>query len=145
MSLQGGTLSDARAVRTIRLRYLCLALLTIVAGLLVHRGSLPLTPRARDAAGDALWAMMMVWGMGVLWPAMPPFRRGGLALGICVIVEYSQRYHAPWLDAVRATTAGRLVLGSGFDARDLAAYAAGVSVAVLLHRLASDGNDRRTL
>jgi len=89
--------------------------------------------------------MMMVWWMGVLWPSMSPFRRGGLALGICVVVEFSQRYHAPWLDAVRATTAGRLVLGSGFDPRDLAAYAAGVSVAVLLDHLASDVNDRQTL
>jgi len=89
--------------------------------------------------------MMMVWWVGVLWPAMSPYRRGGLALGICAVGEFSQRYHAPWLDALRATTAGRLVLGSGFDARDLAAYAAGVSVAVLLHRLAADVNDRRTL
>jgi hypothetical protein len=111
-----------------------------VAGLLVHQGALPLTPRARDAAGDALWAVMMVWWMGVLWPVMSSRRRGGLALGICVAVECSQRYHTPSLDALRATTAGRLVLGSDFDARDLAAYAIGVGVAVLLDRIAYRAN-----
>jgi hypothetical protein len=46
----------------------------------------------------------------------------------------SQLYHAPALDALRATRAGHLVLGSGFDARDLAAYTAGVAAAVLLER-----------
>ena len=36
----------------------------------------------------------------------------------------SQLYHTPTLDAIRATQAGQLVLGSGFDPRDLAAYVA---------------------
>jgi hypothetical protein len=49
-----------------------------------------------------------------------------------VAVEVSQLYHAPVVDAVRATRLGHLVLGSGFDARDLAAYAGGIVGAVLL-------------
>jgi hypothetical protein len=40
--------------------------------------------------------------------------------------------HTPALDAMRRTTAGHLVLGSGYDARDLAAYALGVLLAVSL-------------
>lgn len=36
------------------------------------------------------------------------------------------------LDAARASTLGHLVLGRGFDPRDLAAYAAGVALAALL-------------
>jgi Protein of unknown function (DUF2809) len=114
------------------LRYFVAALLTIAVGLLVHRGVLPLSPVARDVFGDALWAMMMMWWMGVLLPAWRPERRAVVALAICVAVEWSQRWHAPWLDAVRATRMGHLVLGSGFDARDLVAYAAGVVVAMLI-------------
>jgi hypothetical protein len=38
------------------------------------------------------------------------------------------------LDALRRTTAGHLALGSGFNRRDLAAYAGGVLAAVLLER-----------
>jgi hypothetical protein len=41
----------------------------------------------------------------------------------------------PWLDAVRATRLGHLVLGSDFDGRDLLAYAIGVLGAVGLERL----------
>ncbi len=121
----------------VRLRYLLLACVTIAVGLAVFTGPLPLPPRVRDAAGDALWAMMMVWWMGVALPQLSPIRRGALALGLCFTVELSQLYHAPWLDAIRATTPGHLVLGSGFDARDLVAYAVGVLLAVGLDRVST--------
>jgi hypothetical protein len=42
----------------------------------------------------------------------------------------------PGLDAVRRTTVGRLALGSGFNARDLVAYAAGALAAVAFERAA---------
>jgi hypothetical protein len=55
-----------------------------------------------------------------------------VALAFCFAVEFSQLVHLPELDALRRTTAGHLALGSGFDRRDLAAYAGGVIVAVLV-------------
>ncbi len=44
--------------------------------------------------------------------------------------RYAAHYNA--LDAVRATMIGKLVLGSGFDPRDLVAYGAGVALAGFL-------------
>jgi hypothetical protein len=112
--------------------YIVLALVTIVVGLLVHLRATMIAPAARDATGDALWAMMVTWWAGALAPAARPAARGAAAYAVCVGVEVSQLYHAPALDAIRTTLAGRLVLGSGFDSRDLAAYAVGVAIAVLL-------------
>jgi len=109
------------------------ALACVVVGLGVNRLGLGLAPRLRDAAGDALWAMMMFAWVGVLFPLGSIRLRAALALGICWAVEFSQMYHTPMLDAWRATTLGRLVLGVGFDARDLAAYAVGVLVGVALN------------
>ena len=119
-----------------RLPHAALAVGTIVLGLVVHEGgaALALGPAARDVLGDALWAVMIVWWLGALAPAMRLATRGGLALAICAAVELSQLLHTPPLDAARRTHVGRLVLGSGFDARDLAAYTAGVLAAVLLAR-----------
>lgn len=58
-----------------------------------------------------------------------------LALGIAWAVEFSQIYHAPWIDAVRSTRLGRLALGFTFNWPDLLAYAAGIGIiAVLQHR-----------
>jgi hypothetical protein len=109
-----------------RLPYVAAALITIVAGLAVHRSGGMLHATAKDMLGDALWAMMMLWWMSVPLPQAPLRTRAMAALAICFAVEASQLYHTPTLDAWRATTIGHLVLGSGFDARDLLSYTLGV-------------------
>lgn len=106
-----------------------LALGTIVLGLAVHLGGDALAPATRDVLGDAIWAMMMMWWVSAAVPRAPLYARVVGALVICVAVEFSQLHHTLALDAIRRTLAGRLVLGSGFDARDLVAYLAGVMVA----------------
>jgi uncharacterized membrane protein YccC len=125
---------DALRVSATRVRYLVLAIGTIAAGLMVHLGGSFLPPTVRDVLGDALWAMMIVWWMGVAAPRLPLRTRGLLALVVCVGVELSQRYRTPFLDALRGTLPGHLVLGSGYDPRDLLAYATGVVVALALDR-----------
>lgn len=115
-----------------RLIYIALALVTIAAGLLVHEQGAALGPIARDVLSDALWATMIAWWVGALVPTARLVVRSAAAYSICAGVEVSQLYHTPALDAIRATTVGQLILGSGFDARDLAAYALGVAGAALL-------------
>lgn len=112
--------------------FIALAAVTIAVGLVVHFGGARLPADLRDITGDALWAMMMAWIVGALLPSRGVGQRALVALGICYAVEVSQLLHTPSLDAVRATTVGHLVLGSGFDPRDLAAYALGVIGAVAL-------------
>ena len=112
--------------------YAALALGTIAVGLLVHLRGSALGPVARDVLGDALWAAMISWWMGAIIPRARLVVRSAAALAICAAVELSQLYHTPALDGVRATRIGHLILGSGFDARDLAAYGAGVTAAALL-------------
>lgn len=126
-----------------RAAFAALAVATIAVGLAVHLRGDALGPVARDVLGDALWAAMMAWGMGALLPRRPIAARGALALAICWAVEGSQRVHTPTLDAVRATRGGHLVLGSGWDPRDLVAYAGGVLVAVALEAAWRRGRTRR--
>jgi hypothetical protein len=123
---------DARAIR--RLRSAALATVTILVGLAVHRLGFGLNPILRDMLGDALWAGMIFYGLGVLLPAAGLRTRLALALAICAGVETSQLYHHPRLDALRATRLGHLVLGSGFDPRDFLSYALGAAAAALLER-----------
>ena len=112
-----------------RWAWIGIALAVIAAGLVVHTLGLGLPARARDATGDALWAVMVFAWLGAIRPTSAVPVRAGVALAICWAVEISQAYHTPQLDAVRQTTFGRLVLGTGFDPRDLVAYALGVAVA----------------
>jgi hypothetical protein len=69
--------------------------------------------------------------------------RAAAAYAVCAAVEFGQRVHAPRLDALRRTTVGHLVLGSDFDARDLAAYLLGVLAAAALERAAAAAARRR--
>jgi Protein of unknown function (DUF2809) len=126
-------IAGARDVdRRRRLAFVALAVATIALGLLVHLRGAALGPVARDVLGDALWAAMIAWWAGALAPNARLATRTVAAYAVCAAVETSQRYHAPALDAVRATLVGHLILGSGFDARDLAAYALGVAGAALI-------------
>ncbi len=138
-------------MRSIRRRtaFLALAIITIAVGLVVHVRGAALGSVARDVLGDALWAMMIAWWAGVIAPCARLALRSTAAYALCAGVEVSQLYHTPALDAARASMVGHLILGSGFDQRDLAAYGVGVALAALLewmtvvHGSAGPSNERR--
>ena len=83
-------------------------------------------------AGDTLWALAAFLGFGVLLPRASTRKVALLAMAFSVAVELSQLYHAPWIDAIRGTTVGGLILGFGFLWSDLACYALGVGIGVLI-------------
>ena len=78
--------------------------------------------------GDALWAAMVFLGYALLKPTWPTRRLAVAALATSFLVEFSQLYHAPWLDAIRGNFIGHLVLGSEFSRVDLVAYVVGVAI-----------------
>ena len=111
-----------------RVRYGVLAVAVVAAGLLWRSGFIPLPPVLSKYGGDALWALMVFVGFGFLFPRASTFVVALLALTFSWGVEFSQLYHAPWIDAVRATLPGRLVLGNAFNWPDLPAYAVGIAL-----------------
>ncbi len=117
-----------------RIRFVGFAVATAAVGLFVFRAGGALPPAMRDVLGDALWAAMVTWWIAAAAPTARRPWRAVLALALCFVIEFSQLHHAPALDAFRRTTIGHLLLGSGFDSRDLIAYAAGVFGAVLVER-----------
>ena len=129
--------------RTPRRRWLQFAgLVAVVAAGLASR-AYPIFPAALGKyPGDALWALMIFVGLGLLWPRAATATLGAAALLICYAVEFGQLYQAPWIVELRAHTLGHLVLGSHFGWIDLLAYALGVGAGVLLDRL-PQRNSRR--
>jgi Protein of unknown function (DUF2809) len=102
---------------------------TIALGLATRRFPAAFPAPVATYGGDALWAVMIFW-LVALWRRHAATPHIGLAaLGICVLVESSQLYHAPWIDAIRATSLGALALGYGFLWTDLVAYTVGVVLA----------------
>ena len=115
-----------------RLGFVGLAVATVAIGLLLHFHGTALDRTVRDVLGDALWAMMIAWWLGALAPQARAVVRASIALVLCWVVEFSQRLRIPLIDDWRQTPVGHLIFGSGFDARDLAAYAIGVLAALAL-------------
>src|SRR5271165_1351096 len=83
-------------------------------------------------AGDTVWALAAFLGFGLILPRVSTRTIAMLALAFSVAVELSQLYHAPWIDSIRHTTLGGLILGFGFLWSDLACYAVGVVLGVLV-------------
>lgn len=82
--------------------------------------------------GDALWAAMIFTGFGLLFRHIRTETAAILSLSFCFLIECSQLYHAPWIDAIRSSTLGGLILGWQFVWSDIFAYTLGVCAAALL-------------
>ena len=80
--------------------------------------------------GDALWALAVFLGWMFLFPRKSTWDLAGLAFATSCLVEISQLYQAPWINSIRATTLGHLVLGTTFSWRDILAYGIGTLIGV---------------
>jgi hypothetical protein len=118
----------------IRSRPLFLALAAAAVGLgLATRAFRGVLPDVIGAyAGDVLWAAMVYLLIAAAWSRAPIQRVAAGAAVFSLAIELSQLYHAPWIDAVRQTRIGGLVLGFGFLWSDLACYVAGIALAAAL-------------
>ena len=114
-----------------RLRLAAAAVAVISLGLLT-RAHLPIPNLIATYGGDTLYATLVYLIVALAWPGGPTFRLGLVALGLCFAVELSQLSQTPWLDALRGTLPGRLVLGAGFLWSDLACYGVGVLLGAAL-------------
>lgn len=117
-----------------RMVYTTLLVATVLLGLLSRRYPDQTPAWVLLYAGDSLWAMMVYWLSRLAFPRHSYKKSGLVALLFSVFIELSQLFHTPWLDAVRATRLGGLVLGFGFLWSDLICYAVGVAVGMAVER-----------
>src|SRR5215217_7086084 len=78
--------------------------------------------------GDALWAMMVFFGLAFVFRKWSTWQVAAAALAFSVSIEVSQLYHAPWIDAIRNMPLGGLILGFTFVWSDLLCYCVGVGL-----------------
>ena len=114
-----------------RLLYAMFTIVVIILGLSSRKFAFALPDLLNDYLGDALWALMIFTGFGFLFSKIETKKLAFISLIFCYGIEISQLYHAEWIDSVRATTLGGLVLGYGFLWSDLVAYTIGVGVGML--------------
>ncbi len=85
--------------------------------------------------GDVLWAAMFYFIFRFLFIHKNLFINTLITITWCFIIEFSQLYQSNWINNIRATTIGALVLGSGFLWTDLVCYIIGVGLGLVIDRL----------
>lgn len=117
-----------------RIIYFILVLVVIILGLGSRYFSEYLPKWIHLYLGDILWALMIFFIFGFLFKRKSTFWITVVSLLFSFSIEISQLYQAQWINAIRHTTIGGLVLGYGFLWSDLLAYAVGISIGVLLEK-----------
>ena len=104
----------------------------VALGLASRRYAALLPEFFAEYSGDTLWALMAFLTVGFVFPRWSTLCVSAAALAISYAVEMSQLYHEPWIDNVRRTWLGGLVLGYGFLWSDILCYTVGVTLGAAL-------------
>ncbi|MGB0862686.1 MAG: DUF2809 domain-containing protein [Saprospiraceae bacterium] len=115
-------------MRQSRIFYTIAIFLTIPLGLLT-RSSPDLFPDfIATYGGDTLWALLIYFIFRWLF-VNKAFRFALIAaIGFSFFIEITQLYQGDWLNEIRKTLFGKLVLGSGFLWSDFICYTIGIFI-----------------
>lgn len=120
-----------------RVLYFSLTVCVMGMGLLSRRlAGLPIM--IEKYSGDTLWALMIFLGIAFILNKKPTWIIGMCALLFSYGIEVSQLYHAVWIEQIRQSTLGGLILGYGFLWSDLVCYTVGIGLGVGLDRFIND-------
>ena len=112
--------------------YFFMVVLTIGLGLASRKFIFVFPDSIAPYIGDTLWAMMVYFGFRFLHPNGTLIKSLLLAFILSYLIEFSQLYQADWINQIRASTLGGLVLGYGFLIQDLVSYAIGILIGFCL-------------
>ena len=118
-----------------RISYLIAVFIAIILGFCSRAFSKELPEFVADHFGDALWASMIYFGVRCLWINRNLSWAVVFSFIFCFGIEFSQLYQADWINGIRNTFFGSLVLGKGFVAVDLVRYSVGIMAACLIDKV----------
>lgn len=109
--------------------YFVLIIVTIAIGLLSrHVAGIPLF------IGDILWALMVYFIVRFLFISKSITWISVACLLFCYAIEFSQLYQAPWINNIRHTLIGGLILGETFLWGDMLCYTVGTAIGILIDK-----------
>ncbi|MCB2298196.1 ribosomal maturation YjgA family protein [Clostridium tagluense] len=115
-----------------RLFYGFMVIIVIILGLCSRKMATVIPDFLNTYLGDALWALMVFLAFGFIFKGTKTKLVALMGISFCYIIELSQLYHDIWIDNMRKTTLGGLVLGYVFLYTDLLAYAIGIGLGIII-------------
>lgn len=119
-----------------QITYLIVIIITIFLGLASRKWSLLLPSFVAQNAGDMLWAIMVYFGFRLLLVCKSTLTAIWLSFLFSFSIEFSQLYQEDWMNQIRGTTLGALILGKGFLVEDLVRYTVGIIIATVFDKVA---------
>ncbi|WP_242918405.1 DUF2809 domain-containing protein [Pontibacter liquoris] len=114
-----------------KIKYAITVVVIIILGLCSRKFSDQLPFFVADNSGDMLWAAMVYFGFRCIFTTKSLPWAFGASLLFSYVIEFSQLYQVDWINEIRHTTLGALVLGKGFLWVDLLRYLLGITIAYL--------------
>lgn len=115
-----------------RIFYISFIVLVIVLGMSSRQFPEVLPVFIVEHAGDVCWASMVYFGFRFIYLDKSLLFAVVMSLLFCYAIEFSQLYQAVWINEIRKTFVGALVLGQGFLKLDLIRYGIGILLAVAI-------------
>lgn len=128
---------------TKRVLYFVITSLVMLMGLLSRKFMFIFPKNIAPFIGDMFWAMMVYFGFRFLLPKLALLKSFNIALIFSFAIEISQLYQSDWINTIRKTTIGGLVLGHGFLWMDLISYTIGVIIAVIIDKALSHAKSNK--
>lgn len=128
---------------TKRVLYFVITSLVMIMGLLSRKFMFIFPKNIAPFIGDMFWAMMVYFGFRFLLPKLALLKSFNIALIFSFAIEISQLYQSDWINTIRKTTIGGLVLGHGFLWMDLISYTIGIIIAVIIDKALSNAKSNK--
>ncbi len=114
-------------MRRSRLKLFILLLVVIILGLLSRSSYATGMPEFIQLySGDTLWALALYILFAFVSPEVGAKELLLVSLLVAFGIEFSQLYQADWINSLRSTKLGGLVLGFGFKWSDFICYTVGI-------------------
>lgn len=115
-----------------RLIYLLLFVFCTWLAIATRTHSASFHPLVAKYGGDIIWAGMFLFFLRIFFAVVQLWKLALVCYGLGVLDELLQLYHAPWIESVRHTRLGGLMLGYGFLWSDIICYAEGTLLAFVM-------------
>jgi hypothetical protein len=95
--------------------------------------------------GDILWGLMVYFIIRFLFITRSIKWVSIASLLFCYAIEFSQLYQAPWINNIRHTVIGGLILGETFLWGDMLCYTVGIAIGIIVEKLLAGGRLKNTI
>ena len=118
-----------------RITYLMCIIVIIILGLATRSYEDILPVFIGKYLGYVLWALIVYLIIALLFKRISAIKVSLISLLICYGVEFSQLYQGEWINNIRETVIGSLILGHGFLYTDLICYIVGIVLGFVFEML----------